>query len=75
MVKIVVEVLNVIMDIKIFDGNLYSYNMLLIEEKTNEALMDRICSMLKYDMNNYQKQILLNGIEEIKIINKITKSA
>ncbi|MDU4738684.1 MAG: hypothetical protein E6X83_12240 [Clostridium sp.] len=75
MVKIVVEVLNVIMDIKIFDGNLYSYNMLLIEEKTNEALMDRICYMLKYDINNYQKQILFNAIEEIKIINKITKSA
>lgn len=73
--KIVVEVLNVIMDIKIFDGNLYSYNMLLIEEKTNEALMDRICYMLKYDINNYQKQILFNAIEEIKIINKITKSA
>ncbi|WP_316329637.1 MULTISPECIES: hypothetical protein [Clostridium] len=63
------------MDIKIFDGNLYSYNMLLIEEKTNEALMDRICYMLKYDINNYQKQILFNAIEEIKIINKITKSA
>ena len=75
MVKIVVEVLNVIMDIKIFDGNLYSYNMLLIEEKTNEALMDRICYMLKYYINNYQKQILFNAIEEIKIINKITKSA
>ena len=63
------------MDIKIFDGNLYSYNMLLIEEKTNEALMDRICYMIKHDLNKYQKQILLNAIEEIKFINKITKSA
>lgn len=63
------------MDIKIFDGNLYNYNMLLVEEKSNEELMDRICSMIKYDMNNYQRQILINAMEELKIINKITKSA
>ena len=75
MVKILDEVLNVVMDIKIFDGNLYSYNMLIVEEKNNAELMDRIGSMLKYDMNNYQRQILLRAIEEIKFINKITKSA
>lgn len=62
-------------DIKIIDGRLYVHNMLVVEEKSNNTLMERICSMLKYNMNNYQKQILLNAIEEIKIINKITKSA
>lgn len=31
--------------------------------------------MLKYDMNNYQRQMLLKAIEEIKIIKEITKSA
>ena len=62
-------------DVKVIDGKLYSYNMLVAEEKDNDALMDRICSMLKYDMNNYQRQILLRAIEEIKIIKKITKSA
>lgn len=62
-------------DIKIIDGKLYSYNMILAEDKNDNALMDRICSMLKYDMNNYQRQILLKAIEEIKFIKKITKSA
>ena len=62
-------------DVKVIDGKLYSYNMLVAEEKDNDALMDRICSMLKYDMNNYQREILLRAIEEIKIIKKITKSA
>lgn len=63
------------MDIKIFHGNLYTYNMLIVEEKNNAELMDRICSMLKYDMNNYQRQMLLKAIEEIKVIKNITKSA
>lgn len=62
-------------DVKIFDGNLYSYNMLIVEEKSNAALMDRICSMLKYDMNNYQRRVLLKAIEEVKIIMNINKSA
>lgn len=62
-------------DVKVIDGKLYSYNMLVAEEKDNDALMDRISSMLKYDMNNYQRQILLRAIEEIKIIKKFTKSA
>lgn len=62
-------------DVKIFDGNLYSYNMLIVEEKNNAELIDRICSMLKYDMNKYQRQILLRAIEEIKVIKNITKSA
>lgn len=62
-------------DVKIIDGKLYSYNMILVEEKNDNSLMDRICSMLKYDMNNYQRQILLKAIEEIKFIKKITKSA
>mgnify|MGYP006975003126 CR=1 FL=1 len=62
-------------DVKIIDGKLYSYNMILAEDKNDNALMDRICSMLKYDMNNYQRQILLKAIEEIKFIKKITKSA
>lgn len=62
-------------DVKVIDGKLYSYNMLVAEEKDNDALMDRICSMLKYDMNNYQREILLRAIEEIKIIKKNTKSA
>ena len=47
--------------------------MLLIEEKTNEALMDRICYMLKYDINNYQKQILFNAIEEIKLLIRLQR--
>ena len=63
------------MDIKICNGNLYNYNMLLVEEKSNEELMDRIDSIIKHDMNNYQRQILINAIEELKIIKKITKSA
>ena len=62
-------------DVKVIDGKLYSYNMLVAEEKDNDALMDRICSMLKYDINNHQKQILLRAIEEIKNIEKIIKSA
>lgn len=62
-------------DVKVIYGKLYSYNMILAEEKNDNALMDRICSMLKYDMNNYQRQILLKAIEEIKFIKKITKSA
>ncbi|WP_297993211.1 hypothetical protein [uncultured Clostridium sp.] len=62
-------------DVKVIDGKLYSYNMIVAEEKDNDALMDRICSMLKYDMNNYQRQMLLKAIEEIKIIKEITKSA
>lgn len=62
-------------DVKVIDGKLYSYNMIVAEEKNNDALMDRICSMLKYDMNNYQRQMLLKAIEEIKIIKEITKSA
>ena len=62
-------------DVKVIDGKLYSYNMIVAEEKNNDALMDRICSMLKYDMNNYQRQMLLKTIEEIKIIKEITKSA
>ena len=62
-------------DVKIIDGKLYSYNMILAEDKNDNALMDRICSMLKYDMNNYQREILLRAIEEIKIIKKNTKSA
>ena len=49
--------------------------MLVAEEKDNDALMDRICCMLKYDMNNYQREILLRALEEIKIIKKNTKSA
>ena len=40
-------------DVKVIDGKLYSYNMLVAEEKDNDALIDRICSMLKYYMNNY----------------------
>lgn len=62
-------------DVKVIDGKLYSYNMIVAEEKDNDALMDRICSMLKYDMNNYQRQMVLKAIEEIKIIKEITKSA
>lgn len=62
-------------DVKVIDGKLYSYNMLVAEEKDNDALMDRIYCMLKYDMNNYQREILLRAIEEIKIIKKNTKSA
>ena len=62
-------------DVKVIDGKLYSYNMLVAEEKDNDARMDRICCMLKYDMNNYQREILLRAIEEIKIIKKNTKSA
>ena len=62
-------------DVKVIDGKLYSYNMLVAEEKDNDALMDRICCMLKYDMNNYQREILLRAIEEIKIVKKNTKSA
>ncbi|MDU5883234.1 MAG: hypothetical protein E6Z31_12235 [Clostridium perfringens] len=62
-------------DVKILDGNLYIYNMLIVEEKSNAALMDRICSMLNYDMNNYQRRILLKAIEEVKIIMNITESA
>jgi hypothetical protein len=62
-------------DVKVIDGKLYSYNMIVAEEKNDDALMDRICSMLKYDMNNYQRQMLLKAIEEIKIIKEITKSA
>ena len=62
-------------DVKVIDGKLYSYNMLVAEEKDNDALMDRIWCMLKYDMNNYQREILLRAIEEIKIIKKNTKSA
>ncbi|MFQ7000491.1 MAG: hypothetical protein ACLRRH_03985 [Clostridium sp.] len=42
-------------DVRVIDGKLYSYNMLVVEEENNEKLMDRICSMLKYDMNNYQR--------------------
>lgn len=63
------------MDIKICDSNLYNYNMLLVEEKSNGKLMDRIDSIIKYDMDNYQSKILINAIEEFKIIKKITKSA
>lgn len=62
-------------DVKVIDGKLYSYNMLVAEEKDNDALMDRIWCMLKYDMNNYQREILLRAIEEIKNIEKIIKSA
>lgn len=62
-------------DVKIFDGNLYIYNMVIVKEKSNDELMERICSMLKHDMNNYQRQMLLKAIEEIKFIKKITKSA
>ena len=62
-------------DVKVRDGKLYSYNMIVAEEKNDDAIMDRICSMLKYDMNNYQRQMLLKAIEEIKIIKEITKSA
>lgn len=40
-------------DVKVIYGKLYSYNMLVAEEKDNDALIDRICSMLKYYMNNY----------------------
>ena len=62
-------------DVRVIDGKLLSFNMLVVEEENNEKLMERICSMLKCDMNNYQRQMLLRAIEEIKIIKKITKSA
>ena len=62
-------------DVRVIDGKLLSFNMLVVEEENNEKLMERICSMIKCDMNNYQRQILLRAIEEIKIIKKITKSA
>ena len=62
-------------DVKVIDGKLYSYNMLVAEEKDNDELMDRISSMLMYDINSHQREILLRTIEEIKIIKKITKSA
>ena len=62
-------------DVKVIDGKLYSYNMIVAEEKNNDELMDRISSMLMYDINRHQREILLRAIEEIKIIKKITKSA
>lgn len=62
-------------DVKVIEGKLYSYNMIVAEEKNNDELMDRICSMLMYDINSHQREILLRAIEEIKIIKKITKSA
>ena len=62
-------------DVKVIDGKLYSYNMIVAEEKNNDELMDRISSMLMYDINSHQREILLRTIEEIKIIKKITKSA
>ena len=62
-------------DVKVIDGKLYSYNMIVAEEKNNDELMDRICSMLMYDINSHQREILLRAIEEIEIIKKITKSA
>lgn len=65
----------VMIDVRVIDGKLLSFNMLVVEEENNEKLMERICSMLKCDMNNYQRQMLLRAIEEIKIIKKITKSA
>lgn len=62
-------------DVKVIEGKLFNCNMLVVEEENNEKLMERIVSMLKHDINNYQKKILLKAIEEIKIIKKITKSA
>ena len=62
-------------DVKVIDGKLYSYNMIVAEEKNNDELMDRISSMLMYDINSHQREILLRAIEEIEIIKKITKSA
>lgn len=55
-------------DVKVIEEKLYSYNMLMVEEDNNKKLMDRISSMLKCDMNNYQRQVLVRAIEEIKII-------
>ena len=62
-------------DVKVIEGKLYSYNMIVAKEKNNDELMDRICSMLMYDINSHQRELLLRAIEEIKIIKKITKSA
>lgn len=61
-------------DVRVMDGKLFSFNMLVVEEKNNEELMDRIYLMLKCDMNNYQRKVLLRAIEEIKIIKQITRS-
>ena len=44
-------------DVRVIDGKLLSFNMLVVEEENNEKLMERICSMLKCDMNNYQRQV------------------
>ena len=62
-------------NVRVIDGKLLSFNMLVVEEENNEKLMERICSMLKCNLNNYQKKILMKAIEEIKTIKKISKSA
>ena len=36
-------------DVRVIDGKLLSFNMLVVEEENNEKLMERICSMLKCD--------------------------
>lgn len=62
-------------NVKIIDGSLYNYNILLVEERNNDDLMNRLCSMLKYEINSYQRKMILNSIDQIKMINSITKSA
>lgn len=63
------------MDIKITDGKLYVHNMLLVEEDNNIDLMNRLYSIIEYDINSYQKKVIISAINQIKVIKNIRESA
>lgn len=60
-------------DIKIVEGRLYNYNMLILNEEINEKLLERLICILELDMNTYQERLIKKSIEQLQFIKKLVR--
>lgn len=62
----------IMIDIKIVQGRLYNYNMLILNEENNDKLLERLICILELEMNNYQEQLIKKSIEQLQFIKKVS---
>lgn len=62
----------IMIDIKIVEGRLYNYNMLILNEENNEKLLERLICILELDMNTYQERLIKKSIEQLQFIKKVS---